>query len=80
MNSVKNYMLDKALTWILGGDLFLRIKKIVEGLLDVNIPGSEKRNIAIRDAKLLGADIANFILNLGIEAAVYLLKEKQAKR
>jgi hypothetical protein len=80
MESVKNYALDKAISWILGGDIFARIKKIVEGLLAVDVPGEEKRQIAVKEAKLLGADIANFMINLGIEAAVYLLKAKSGAK
>jgi hypothetical protein len=77
MESLRAYMLDKAISWILGGDIFARIKDIVAGLMDVDAPGEQKRELAIKQAKGVAADVANFILNLGIEAAVYLLKQKQ---
>lgn len=80
MTSLKNYALEKAISWILGGDLFARIKQIVEGLLDVDAPGEEKRRIAIKEAKLLASDVATFMLNLGIEAAVFLLRAQQNQK
>lgn len=79
MESVKIFMLDRAITWILGGDLFAQIKSIVEGLTDVDAPGSEKRDRALREAKKLGASVATFLINLGIEAAVFMLKAQQNK-
>jgi len=79
MNSVKDFMLERAIKWILGGDLFDQIKSIVAGLLDVDAPGDVKRRKAIEQAKKAGADVATFLLNLGIEAAVFLLKSKQNK-
>ena len=80
MTSVKNFMLDKAITWILGGDIFDRIKEIVAGLMNVDASGEEKREKAIREAKKLGADVATFLINLGIEAAVFLLKSQQQSK
>jgi hypothetical protein len=52
----------------------------VEGLLDVDAPGEEKRQRAVSEAKKLGADVATFLLNLGIEAAVFLLKSQQNRK
>jgi hypothetical protein len=76
---MKNYMLDKVITWLLGGDLFGKIKDIVLGLSRVDVPGEEKRKIAAEKAKLALSETANFLINLAIEAAVYLLKQEALK-
>jgi hypothetical protein len=76
---MKNYMLDKVITWLLGGDLFGKIKDIVLGLSRVDVPGEEKRKIATEKAKLALGETANFLINLAIEAAVYLLKQEALK-
>jgi len=76
---MKNYMLDKIITWLLGGDLFKKIKDIVLGLSRTDVSGDEKRKIATEQAKLALGETANFLINLAIEAAVYLLKQKTSK-
>ncbi len=76
---MKDYMLDKVITWLLGGDFFRQVKDIVFGLSDSDIPGEEKRKIAGEKAKALLGDTANFVVNLAIEAAVYLLKQRSLK-
>jgi len=79
MANFKTYVLDKTITWLLGGDLFSKIKEIVAGLMDQGIPGDKKREIAERRAKELFGDIATFVVNLAIEAAVFILKSRQSE-
>lgn len=76
---MKNYMLNKIISWIVGGDLFEKIKEIVLGLFDADMPGNEKRERALKQLQEIGASAAEFLLNLGIEAAVYLVKQEQGK-
>ncbi len=76
---MKDYMLSKIISWILGGSLFEQIKLIVEGLLNEDIPGSQKREEALKRLRSIGAKTATFILNLGIEAAVFMLKAKSGQ-
>jgi hypothetical protein len=59
--------------------LFRQIKDIVAGLMDTDEPGEKKREEAIKKAKQMAGGVANFLLNLAIEAAVYVLKTKQKK-
>jgi len=76
---MKSYMLNKVIAWLLGGDFFNSIKDIVLALSSSNVPGSEKRKIAIEKAKKIAGTTAMFAINLAIEAAVFLLKEQAAK-
>ena len=77
---MKSYMLNKVISWLLGGSFFNDVKEIVAGLSASNVPGSEKRRIAVEKAKKLAGVTAVFAINLAIEAAVYLLKEQALKK
>ena len=76
---MKTYLLNKVIEWLLGGDVFDKIKQIVYGLADVDAPGEKKREIAVQQAKELFGNIATFSINLAIEAAVFMLKEQAGK-
>jgi len=78
MSKIKAFALEKIVKWLLGGELFQGIKEIVDGLMDANIPSAEKRNLAFRKAQVIAAGAASFMVNLAIEAAVYILKAKQS--
>lgn len=77
---MKTYLLNKVIAWLLGGEFFNTVKDIVNGLADANIPGDEKRKIASEKAKKLFSDVANFAINLAIEAAVFILNEQAKKQ
>jgi len=79
MEALKTYVLDKVVAWVLGGSMFNQIKDIVSSLSNMDVPGDVKREQALKQLKMLGYDTATFLINLGIEAAVFLLKEKQSK-
>lgn len=76
---MKDFLLNKVIAWMLGGKLFETIKGIVGTLSKEDISGVEKREKAIAQLKDLAGDISMFLVNLGIEAAVALLKSKQTK-
>jgi len=77
---MKTYLLNKVIAWLLGGDVFNKIKEIVYGLADVDAPGDKKREIAMKQAKELFGDIATFAINLAIEAAVFILKSQAGEK
>jgi len=79
MNQFKTYFLDKTIAWLIGGDLFNGIKEIVAGLMDANMSGEEKRKKAYAAAKRLAGKTATFVVNLAIEAAVFILKQRAQK-
>lgn len=74
---VKSFFLRKIVQWIVGGDIFNKIKDLVMMYLEDNsISGSEKRDKVISEARELGLDIADWALNLAIEAALVWIKTK----
>ncbi|MEA3453978.1 MAG: hypothetical protein U9R12_03490 [Candidatus Caldatribacteriota bacterium] len=76
---VKAFALDKIISWILGGTIFADIKKVVGVLANEDMAGAEKKEEAIKRLKTMGVVIATFLMNLGIEVAVTLLKAQQSK-
>lgn len=68
INSFANFML--------GGEVFNTLKQIVEVQDDTNQTGEQKRAATIEGFKHLGGDLAEWMLNLGVELAVAWLKSK----
>ncbi len=76
---MKDFLLNRVINWMVGGELFTQIKEIVTGLGEEDVPGEEKRATAKRRILAIGTSVSTFLVNLAIEAAVVLLKSKQAK-
>ena len=75
-----NWLLKNVMNYIVGKDIFGKVQKLVaEIALDEKLTGAEKKEKVITAAKTLGADITTSALNLAVEAAVKLIKDKQAK-
>ncbi len=74
-----DYILKKVIELILKGDLFGKIQIIVAEIGKSNLSGSEKRAKALAEIVALGTKAAPFLINLGIEAAVYIFKSKTSK-
>ena len=75
-----NWLLKNVMNYIVGKDIFGKVQKLVtEVALDEKLTGAEKKEKVITAAKTLGADITTSALNLAVEAAVKLIKDKQAK-
>ncbi len=75
-----NWLLKNVMNYIVGKDIFGKVQKLVtEVALDEKLTGAEKKEKVIASAKALGADITTSALNLAVEAAVKLIKDKQAK-
>lgn len=77
---MKDFVLTKVMSWLIGGEFFQSVRDIVAGLARTDIPGSEKREIALKRVSALAGTTATFVLNLAIEAAVYLLKLQTEKK
>jgi len=74
------WLLDKVMNYIIGKDVFGKIKDLVNNVaLNNELSGAQKREKVIAEAKELGTDFASHMLNLAIEAAVVLMKEKATK-
>lgn len=75
-----NWLLKNVMNYIVGKDIFGKVQKLVtEVALDETLTGAEKKEKVIASAKALGVDITISALNLAVEAAVKLIKDKQAK-
>ena len=72
---MKTFFLNKVMEWLLGSSFFDRVKTIVMILAGKDLPGKEKRERAQREIVAFGNEAAPFVVNLAIEAAVYLLKK-----
>jgi len=67
--------------FIIGGDVFNHLLSIVtfQQTNGHSATGAEKRAYAIEQFKHVGLDVANWMLNLGIELAVAYLKALEAR-
>lgn len=75
-----NWLLKNVMNYIVGKDIFGKVQKLVtEVALDEKLTGAEKKEKVIASAKALGVDITISALNLAVEAAVKLIKDKQTK-
>ena len=71
------WLLQKVMNYIVGKDVFGQVQTLVaEIATDDKLSGSEKKDKVLAEAKDLGEDFASHMLNLAVEAAVTLLKEK----
>ena len=76
---IKLFAIDKAVKWLVGGELFDFIKNAVATYADEDIPGEEKRAAVQAAAKEFFADALTLFVNIAIEAAVILLNESLTK-
>lgn len=53
-----------------------QVKDIVVTLMDKDMPGEEKRKIALQQAKDLGYDIGNTLMNMALEIVVAYVKSR----
>ncbi len=62
--------------FMVGGEVFSEIKTAVEQQFDNDKTNAQKRTAAIKSAKAVLGDVADWALNLGIELAVAWFKSK----
>ena len=70
----KLMILQKAVEWLVGGELYEFIQKEVNIVNNENISGDEKRKEVQEEAKRFFSGTATFFINLAIEVAVIILK------
>lgn len=80
MKSIALFLLNRAASLLLG-ELWLFIKTAVATLESASLTGAEKRQFivehALNRAKTLGVQISTALINLGIEAALQLIREQK---
>ncbi len=73
---IQAYALARVVSWILGKTVFLKIKKIVSLLNSSTLTGAERKKEARRSLAKGGLNIDSYLINLGIEVAVALLRSE----
>ena len=74
---MNKWLLEKVMNYLVGKDVFGRVQRLVaEVALSTTLSGSEKKAKVLEGLKDIGEDLATSLINLAIEAAVTLLKEK----
>lgn len=73
---LKLFFLNNIIKWLIGGDAFDYIRGAVAVINNSEMSGDEKRAKVLADTKKLFGNVATFLINLAIEAAVTSLKAK----
>lgn len=74
---MNKWLLEKVMNYLVGKDVFGQVKRLVaEVALNSTLSGAEKKAKVLEGLKDIGEDLANHLINLAIEAAVALLKDK----
>lgn len=71
-------IIDRFAKLIIGGVPFESMKRIATDANNSLLTGSEKREAVRREFCTLSYDLAEFLINLGLELAVTYLKNKEA--
>lgn len=72
--SLKTTVIQSFAKFLLGSDTFERVKAVVLRQEDKNLTGSQKRESALEEIKLIGLGIATWATNLAIELVVAYLR------
>lgn len=70
-------MLRKAIAMLLGAN-WAEIKDVVQTLMESEASGEEKRRIALIQLRIIGVEVATWLLSAAIEVAYGLLKETES--
>lgn len=68
--SIKSVAISSFAKFIFGGDIFKRLINIIKRQQDKSITGPQKRQAAFDEVKIIGVEITDWAINLGIELAV----------
>lgn len=74
--NLKSTLISSFASFVLGSTIFEKIKAVILRQDEKELTGAEKRHAAILEIKEIGLDIANWLVNLGIELAVAWLRTK----
>ena len=72
--NIKLIVVEKAIKWLVGGDLLKFIKEAVAEINDANVSGEDKRLAVQMMAKEFFSNSGVIFVNIAIEIAVLLLK------
>jgi len=79
MSAIIKMALVGAIKALLGSEWWGKVRQAVNDLANVEIPGEEKRAMAVTAIKGAGYGLASWLLNLAIEIAVAVLMAEMEK-
>ncbi|GEM_PF-4401166 len=74
---LKSFLLQSIIKWLVGGAFFDDVKVLVKRAFDANISGEQKKEAVRQQLLMMGYRVSDFLINLAIESAVYVLKSKK---
>ena len=77
---IKLIVIERAIKWLIGGELLEFIKKLVLGVNEREMTGEEKRLWVIKETKMFFITAGSVFISIGIEIAVLMLREQLAKQ
>lgn len=72
----KLMLLERVVKWLVGGELFQFITDAVTTMNDTSMTGEEKRAQVLKEVREFFSGTLTVLVNLAIEVAVLLLKDK----
>lgn len=76
---IKPFVIERFAKFLLGGSVFTAIQQIVSVAEQTELSGDEKRKYAFNQIVQIGYDLADWLVNLGIELAVAWLNERVSR-
>ena len=76
---LKIYVIERAIKWLVGGELFSFITGAVEDINNKDISGEDKKAAVFNGAKELFSNFASVLINIAIEVAVLSLQNRLTK-
>lgn len=64
------FIIERFAAFLIGSQIFDRIRAVVRRQEDKDLPGGAKRLAALNELEVLGVDFAQWVINLGLELAV----------
>ena len=77
--NLSSILISSFAKFIYGGDVFSRLINIIKRQQDKILTGPEKRQAAFEEVKIIGIEITDWAINLGIELAVAFVRSQSKK-
>jgi len=80
LKNIWQWLLQTVMNYIIGKNVFEQVQTLVADVaLNSDLSGAQKKEKVLEKAKDISGDFATHMLNLSIESAVILMKEKAQK-
>lgn len=78
--NIKGTVISSFANFLLGRDIFSRLRGTVERQADTELTGPQKRAAVFEELKTIGLELENWAINLGIELAVAWMMTQASKK